>query len=84
MKWWAAATAVFVTLTVGTFFFAPVVFWYSERGGPVQPGAGEHYSPVFRSLGCAYVGYGDVYAPGLGGVKIGCSGPPVTLLEGQS
>ena len=56
------------------FFFAPVAFWFNERGGPaiVLEKVGP---PVYRSLGCTTIGYGDLYAPGWFGFSFGCNIP---------
>ncbi len=63
---------IFVVIgIVLTFFFAPLFFWTNARP-PVPPayfntpGLG---LPVYRSLGCAILGYGDLYSPGA--VKLG-------------
>ena len=52
------------------FFFVPVTFWFYAG----SPGAGVHF-PVYRSLGCATVGFGDLYAPNWFGLSIGCQIP---------
>jgi hypothetical protein len=54
------------------FLFAPVAFWFTMRAGPVGY---ESATPVYRSLGCATIGYGDLYAPGWFGFSFGCEIP---------
>lgn len=75
----AAAGVVIVALVAAFFFCAPVAFWYNAGGGPIMAGHAPPYRPVYRSLGCAYLGFGDVYAPSSGGLRLGCSGPIVPL-----
>ncbi len=54
------------------FFFGPVSLWFNG-GSPV---AGQSVSvPVYRSLGCATVGFGDLYAPSWFGFSFGCELP---------
>lgn len=72
-----AVTVVVVIGLVAFFFFAPVVHWYS-LGSPI---AGQTADiPVYRSLGCAIVGLGDLYAPNWFGFSFGCN-IPVPLLR---
>jgi len=68
------AVVVIAAVMVLAFFFAPIAFWLNERGAPafVVEGAG---SPVYRSLGCITIGYGDLYAPGWFGFSFGCDIP---------
>ncbi len=70
---------VIATAVLVAFFFAPVVFWYNAVGGPIMVGENPPKHPVYRSLGCVFFGYGDTYAPMLGGLGFGCEGPPVPL-----
>lgn len=68
-------TALFAgvaAVVVIVFFLAPVVWWFN-LGSPI---AGERVSnPVYRSLGCATLGYGDLYAPSWFGFSLGCEIP---------
>jgi hypothetical protein len=66
--------AVIATIMVVVFFFAPVVWWFN-MGSPI---AGVRMTtPVYRSLGCATLGYGDLYAPGWFGFSFGCNIPVI-------
>jgi tetrahydromethanopterin S-methyltransferase subunit D len=67
-----AAAGLVVVVAVGFFFLAPMSFWYYQGGGPV---GAEFHIPVYRSLGCATVGMGDLYSPGWFGFSFGCSIP---------
>ncbi|MDE1852968.1 MAG: hypothetical protein KGI38_04370 [Thaumarchaeota archaeon] len=65
-------TVVAVAIVLTVVFFAPVSYWFTESAGP----AGYQSSiPVYRSLGCALTGFGDLYAPGWFGFSLGCSIP---------
>ena len=63
---------IMVAVTVLAFLYAPVVFWFNLRAGPV---GSQFTTPVYRSLGCATFGYGDLYAPGWFGFSLGCTIP---------
>ncbi len=63
-----AATIIIAIAIVSVYFFVPVVFWMSS-GAPAKS------VPVYRSLGCATLGLGDLYAPGLFGFNFGCQIP---------
>jgi hypothetical protein len=81
-----------ILVIVLLFFFAPILYWTSVRP-PVPPAYFNTPGlalPVYRSLGCSLLGYGDLYSPGsvkLGGLKypafgfsLGCKIPyPVYL-----
>jgi len=70
-----AAVALIATVVVLVFFLAPVTFWFNLRVGP----AGYTQTvPVYRSLGCAVLGLGDLYAPEWFGFSFGC-GIPVPI-----
>jgi hypothetical protein len=68
------AVVVIAAVLVMVFFFAPIAFWLNERGGPalVVERVGP---PVYRSLGCIVIGYGDLYAPGWFGFSFVCDIP---------
>ena len=64
------AVVVIAAVVVLAFFLAPVVWWFN-LGSPI---AGEKMAiPVYRSLGCVTLGYGDIYAPGWFGFSFGCN-----------
>jgi hypothetical protein len=64
----AAVVSIVIVFTL-CFFLAPVVFWFGDSSLPVNT------NPVYRSLGCATVGLGDEYAPGMFGFRFGCNSP---------
>lgn len=67
------AITIIVALGVLAFFlFAPVSFWFTETAGPVGYTSSV---PVYRSFGCATIGYGDLYSPDWFGFSFGCSIP---------
>lgn len=72
----AAMTVAVAVVLILFFLLAPVAFWHNE--GPPIAGASVHVSqiPIYRSLGCATVGVGDLYAPTWFGLKMGCR-PPI-------
>jgi len=63
---------VVAVVIVMAFFLAPVAFWFDLRAGPVGY---TQTVPVYRSLGCATVGLGDLYAPRWFGFSLGCDIP---------
>lgn len=65
-----------VSVVLVFFFFAPVVYW-KITGISVGPGTrtGVLVS-VYRSAGCIFFGYGDIYVGGLG-TRWGCDVPPI-------
>jgi hypothetical protein len=64
--------AIAVVVVLAFFFLAPVALWLN-LGSPI---AGQTMSvPVYRSLGCATVGIGDLYAPTWSGFSFGCKIP---------
>lgn len=68
-----AIACVVIVVVLASFFFAPIVFWFST--GPEYqafPHPSQDITPVYRSLGCVTVGYGDTYAPGWFGLVFGC------------
>jgi sterol desaturase/sphingolipid hydroxylase (fatty acid hydroxylase superfamily) len=67
-----AVIVVVVIGLVGFFFFAPVIYWYS-LGSPVARQTAD--IPLYRSLGCATMGFGDLYAPNWFGFSFGCNIP---------
>jgi hypothetical protein len=72
-----AALVLVVAVAILAFFLAPVAFWHNLRAGPVGSTSS---TPVYRSLGCATLGYGDLYAPGWFGFSLGCTIPvPIPL-----
>jgi hypothetical protein len=74
----AVAVSLAVVVAAAVFFLAPVSFWFNE--GPPFYTAHPVYTPVYRSLGCAALGVGDLYAPGWFGFSLGCGIPvPVPL-----
>jgi hypothetical protein len=66
-----AIAAVVSVALIAFFFFAPVFYWFAFSTVSFLP-----HQPVYRSLGCATVGFGDVYSPGYGGFIFGCALPP--------
>jgi hypothetical protein len=67
------AVACIIIVGILVFFFAPIVFWFST--GPeyqAYPHRSLNITPVYRSLGCVTVGYGDIYAPDWFGLVLGC------------
>ncbi len=72
MKRISMVITIIVAVGLLVFFLAPVSLWFNS-GSPI---AGETMSvPVYRSLGCATVGFGDLYAPSWFGFSFGCSIP---------
>ncbi|MGD0319580.1 MAG: hypothetical protein ABSB56_07790 [Nitrososphaerales archaeon] len=60
------------------FFFAPVFLWGSVLVG--HPATGDYVFKVYRSLGCATVGFGVLYSHALNsqgwlGFSLGCDLP---------
>ena len=54
------------------FFLAPISYWFSV--GPAF--AGDSWrTPIYRSLGCATLGLGSLYAPDWFGFSLGCEIP---------
>jgi hypothetical protein len=81
------AAGGFVLAIVLVFFFAPMLYWTSARP-PIPPAYFNTPGlalPVYRSLGCAILGYGVLYSPGsvtVGGLQypafgfsLGCNTP---------
>ena len=68
------AGAVFVALLAFfiVFFFVPTMLWYNATGDPIATANPNSY-PVYRSLGCATIGFGVIYSPGWFGVTFGCN-----------
>ncbi|QQG48921.1 MAG: hypothetical protein HY247_00985 [archaeon] len=77
---WLAASLVAVA-AVGVFFLAPVSYWYDWACGGLVAYGGCAAHPVYRSLGCMFLGYGDTYSPGIWDLRFGCNGPPSPFLE---
>jgi hypothetical protein len=67
-----AVVGIVVVLASLAFFLAPVNLWFNS-GSRV---AGQMFNiPVYRSLGCATVGFGDLYSPNWFGFRFGCNLP---------
>ena len=74
----AAAVATGAVVVVAFFFLAPVVFWYDQQPPIEGQQVTAYAAPVYRSLGCAAVGVGDMYSPGWFGLSFGCR-PPILV-----
>ena len=64
-----------VIVGIAFFLFAPVIYWYNA-----SPFVSGNF-PVYHSLGCATVGFGDTYAStwfntNSGFFEFGCQAPP--------
>ena len=62
-----AIICVVLAIALAFFFFAPVIYWTNVT--PPVPPVYRTFGlvktvPIYRSLGCAVVGYGDLYSPG--------------------
>jgi len=53
------------------FLFAPIMFWY-DATAPLIVNPNSPSLPVYRSLGCAAIGFGDLYSPHWFGLSLGC------------
>ena len=64
-----------VIVVLAIFFFAPVVYWYTETCQTslvvICPTDAPTY-PVYQSPGCATIGVGTVYSPHWFGLSLGC------------
>ncbi len=70
----ALVVVIMIAVALLAFFLAPVAYWFSA--GPeyqAYPHPSMERTPVYRSLGCVTVGFGDTYGPGWFGLVIGCS-----------
>ncbi|MDG6923313.1 MAG: hypothetical protein JRN67_08490 [Nitrososphaerota archaeon] len=67
-----AIACIVIVVVLAIFFLAPVLFWFNS--GPVIAGQTAKV-PVYRSLGCATIGYGDLWAPNWFGFHLGCTIP---------
>jgi len=76
----AAGIGTAAVVVLAFFFLAPVVFWFNEYPPIVGQRTPANAMPVYRSLGCATVGIGDLYAPSWFGFSFGCQ-PPYILLR---
>ncbi|HEV2120537.1 MAG TPA: hypothetical protein VGS11_10620 [Candidatus Bathyarchaeia archaeon] len=67
-----------IIVAVGSFFFAPVVFWFASGSQyPAEISVPSTVWPVYHSLGCYFTGVGDWYAPHWSGFGFGCQTPAV-------
>jgi hypothetical protein len=64
-----AAIVGTVVIFAGAFFFLAPVSYAGYLGQPAAP------KPVYQSLGCSTVGFGDLYAPNMFGLSFGCQIP---------
>jgi hypothetical protein len=70
-----AITVVILSGAVAFFLFAPVVYWFSY--GPGLAMQNPPHWDVYRSLGCATIGWGDVYS--VQGLQLTCRAPPTPV-----
>ena len=66
----AVSIALGIIIVLAFFFFAPILFFVSIGGWPAGTSTD---TPIYRSLGCATIGLGVLYAPSWSYYHLGCT-----------